>query len=334
MVPESLKFLVSVTKETGALPERRIEAFEQGLLLLAREPDEDRRFGTTAGRLSASERLAICARGAAALTLSGRSAVRIDHGLAGPDEASLAELTGGRELDRHVAVERRIEVDEQALREALGSAVLTAAGGQGRLAFAQAAYGEFLTARWLADGGLSTEQRRPLLISTVTERVVPQLHEVATWLAGLSPAFHRELLEADPLVLLRAEPGGLDDSEKAQVIDALLAGVRRYEIERWDRRMRGNYSALAHPAISEQLSSVIIDGTEDPTVREVACDLAAACEVTILGDRSAHSCSTGRPMSNFAPPPSRRCGHSPRRSNWGCSGQSPWSGRGRTSTTS
>lgn len=285
MVPESLKFLVSIIKETGALPERRDEAFEQGLLLLAHEPDEDRRLGVTGGGLSASERLAICARAAAAITLSGRSAVRIDQGLVGPDEASIAELTGGRELDRHVAVERRIEVDEKALREALGSAILTTAGGQGRLAFAQASYGEFLTARWLADEGLSPEQRRALLFSAVTERVVPQLHEVATWLAGLSPDFHRELLEADPLVLLRAEPSGLDDGEKARVIDALFAGVRRFEIERWDRRMRGNYSALSHPAIAEQLASVIADGAEEPTVREVACDLAAACEVTVLGDQ-------------------------------------------------
>ena len=285
MVPESLKFLLSVTKESGALPERRVEAFEQGLLLLAQEPDEDRRTGATAGRHSASERLAICARVAGALTLSGRSSIRTGQGAVGPDEASLAELTGGRELDRHVAVERQIEVDEQALREALGSGILTAAGAEGRVAFAQASYAEFLTARWLADGGLSAEQRRALLFSAIQERVVPQLHEVATWLAGLCPDFHRELLESDPLVLLRAEPGGLDDGEKARVIDALFAGVRRLEIERWDRRMKENYAALRHPAIADQLAAVIFDATEEPTAREVGCDLAAACEVTALGER-------------------------------------------------
>jgi hypothetical protein len=285
MVPESLKFLLSATKESGAPPERRVEAFEQGLLLLAQEPDEDRRAGAAAGRLSASERLAICARVAGALTLSGRSSIRTGQGAVGPDEASLAELTGGRELDRHVAVARHIEVDEQALREALGSGIVTAAGAQDRVAFAQASYAEFLTARWLADGGLSAEQRRALLFSAIQGTVVPQLREVATWLAGLSPDFHRELLELDPLVLLRAEPGGLDDGEKARVIDALFAGVRRLEIERWDRRMKENYAALRHPAIADQLAAVIFDAAEDPTAREVACDLAAACEVIALGER-------------------------------------------------
>lgn len=285
MVPESLKFLIGVTKESGRLPERRVEAFEQGLRLLAQEPDEDRRDGVTAGRLSASERLAICARVAAALTLSGRSAVRVDQGPTGPDEASLAELTGGREIDGHVAVERRIDVDEAALKEALGSAILTAAGGQGRLAFAQASYGEFLTARWLADGGLSNEQRRALLFSTAEERVVPQLHEVATWLASLSTEFHQELLDRDPLVLMRAEPGGLDEGEKARVIDALFAGVRSFQIERWDRRMKDNYPALDHQAIAEQLASVILDAAEVQTAREVGCDLAAACEVATLGEQ-------------------------------------------------
>jgi hypothetical protein len=287
MVPESLKFLLSVVKESGSLPERRVDAFEEGLVLLAREPDEDRRDGETAGRLSASERIAICARVAASLTLSGRSAIRIDEGRSGPDEASLAELTGGREVDHHVAAERQIDIDERALKEALGTAILTAAGAQKRLGFAQASYAEFLTARWLADGGLSAKQRQVLLFSSVGDKVVPQLHEVATWLASLSAEFHRELLVRDPLVLLRSEPGGLDDSERALVIDALFAGVRSLEIDRWDRPTRKNYAALTHPEIGAQLRAVIFDESEDLRAREVACDVVAACEVDALGDELA-----------------------------------------------
>lgn len=285
MVPESLRFLLDVAQEHGSVPRSRAEAFEQGLRLLAREPDEDRRDGETKGSLSATGRLAVCARVAAGLTLSGRSAVRTDEGPAGPDEASLTQLAGGREEDRRTGATTKINVSEEILKEALGTAILTAAGGSNRLRFAQASYAEYLTARWLADGGLSVEQRRSLLFSSGDERqrIVPQLHEVATWLAVLSDEFHAELLSDDPAVLLRAEPAGLDAAERERLIDALFVGVRSLEVDRWDRRMRNNFHLLHHPSLASQLRAVIFDVAEEPQVRQVACDIAAACELAQLG---------------------------------------------------
>jgi hypothetical protein len=282
MVPETLNFLLIVAGETGALPPSRREAFEQGLLLLAREPDEERRDERTRGRLSAGARLAICARVAGAMNLSGRSAVRIDDRPPGPDDTTLAELSGGREEDSSSGVPTRIEIDEPAVREAIGTGILSAAG-PGRLGFGQASYAEFLSARWLAAGALSAEQRRGLLFSEDSgqARVVPQLHEVASWLASLSAEFHVELLRLDPMVLLRSEPGGLDATERERLVDALLVAIAGFEIDRWDRRIRGNYPALAHPGLAEQLRAVIGDGGADPQARQVACDIAGACG---LGD--------------------------------------------------
>jgi hypothetical protein len=284
MVPEALNFLLDVAEESGTVPASRREAFEQGLALLSREPDEERRDEQAGGKLSAGGRLAICARVAATLMLSGRSAVRIDGRPPGPDDATLPQLSGGREEDRLTAIPTKIEVDERALREALGTGVLTAAG-PGRLAFAQASYAEFLTARWLAEGALSVGQRRSLLFSEGGERarVVPQLQEVASWLATLSPSFHAELMALDPMVLLRAEPINLDGTERERLVDALLAGIRSLEIERWDRRIRSHYRALGHCSLAEQLRVVICDPDDDPQTRQVACDIAKACELTELG---------------------------------------------------
>lgn len=284
MVPESLRFLLDVAQEHGSVPRSRAEAFEQGLRLLAREPDEDRRDGETKGSLSATGRLAVCARIAATLTLSGRSAVRTDEGPAGPDEASLAQFAGGREEDRHTGATTKINVSEDTLKEVLGTAILTAAGGSNRLRFAQASYAEYLTARWLADGGLSVQQRRSLLFSGgERQRIVPQLHEVATWLAVLSDEFHAELLSDDPAVLLRAEPAGLDATERERLIDALFVGIRSLEVDRWDRRMRNNFHLLNHPSLASRLRAVIFDAAEEAQVRQVACDIAAACELAQLG---------------------------------------------------
>jgi hypothetical protein len=278
MVPESLNFLLDAAENTGSAPASRIDAFEQGLQLLARERDEDRRDPQAGGRLTPTGRLAICARVASALLLSGRSAVRIDDRQPGLDDAALPQLSGGQERDQGTAIPTSIEVTQDALRESLGTGVLTAAGN-GRLAFAQASYAEFLTARWLAGGGLTQAQRRGLLFFDIGGRlrVVPQLREIAVWLAGISAEFHRELLENDPGVLLRADPAGLDDAERERLIEALFAGVRSMELDRWDRRIRAGYPKLRHRALVTQLRSVVLDTSEDTRVRQVACDIVGAC---------------------------------------------------------
>ena len=113
-------------------------------------------------------------------------------------------------------------------------------------------------------------------------RVVPQLREVAAWLARFSASFRERLLGTDPKVLLRADPASLAEAEREVLVEALLGGVRSMEIERWDRRMRSNYTALRHPSLLPQLRSAILGTGEEPFVRQVACDVAGACELDEL----------------------------------------------------
>jgi hypothetical protein len=277
MVPESLKFLLGILREGGTIPPRRSEAFEQGLELLCREPDEDRRTG----QASPSSRMAISARIAAATLLSGRSVIRTAPGSSGPDEAALAELVGGREVDRHVGVERSLDIDEAALEDALGTAIFSGAG-PGRSRFAQASHSEFLAARWIADGGLSTRQRDDLLFAAASGKLVPQLREVAVSLAELSAGFEATLLDRDPLVLLRSEPRGLDNGGRERAVEALMEGARELAVDRWDNRLRRSFSSLAFPGIVDLLRSIVGDGSDSPWARQIACDLAAGCGLVAL----------------------------------------------------
>ncbi len=277
MVPESLKFLLGIHRESGSFPTRRSDAFEQGLELLCREPDEDRRIGQT----SPSSRMAVSARVAAATMLSGRSVIRTAPGPPGPDEATLAELVGGREIDRHVGVERKLDIDEAALEDALGTAIFAGAGA-GRSRFAQTSHSEFLAARWIADGGLSTRQRDDLLFGGATGKLVPQLREVAVSLAELSPEFEATLLDRDPLVLLRSEPRGLDNGGRERAVEALMEGARDLAVDRWDRRLRRTFSSLSFPGLVDLLGSILADGTDSPWARQIACDLAAGCGLVAL----------------------------------------------------
>jgi hypothetical protein len=283
MIPESLNFLLDVAQDEGDLPADRGDAYERGLLLLASEPDEDRRTGETAGQLSSSARLALASRIAAALVLSGRTSVRMDQRRPKPDEAGVAQFEGGSELDPVPAVPTKVAATADGLLESLNTAVFSSHGETNR-GFGQASYAEFLCARWLAKGRLTGDQIDDLLFMDTGGRlrVVPQLREVATWLANVSGEFFAQLLERDPTVLLRADPAGLDAEGRRRLVDALIAGVGSYEVDRWDRRMRAMYPRLVHPGLSQQLRDVIVDPNAPTRARQVACDVAGACELASL----------------------------------------------------
>lgn len=283
MIPESLNFLLDCTSRDGHLPESRADAYASGLLALVEEGDEDRRHDGEGEVQGAGARLALASRIAAALVLSGRSAVRIDGVPPAPDDATPAQLAGGYELDREAAIPPKVEASAANLVDVLRTSLFTG-HGEGLFGFAQASYGQFLCASWLATGPLSRAQVENLLFSASDAglRVVPQLREVATWLAAIDESFFRRLLDLDPTVLLRADPIGLDDDGRRRLVDALLAGVGNYEVERWDRRQREGYRRLAHPGLVEQLRAVIFDSAADSFVRQVACDVAGACELLTL----------------------------------------------------
>jgi hypothetical protein len=282
MVPESLNFLLDVAEETGDLPTSRTEAYEQGLRLLVREPDEDRREEER-DRLPSTQRLALASRIAAALVLSGRTSVRLDERPVGSDQASVAQFAGGSETDRVTALPVAVDATVANLTEVLHTALFTSHGERGH-GFGQASYAEFLCARWLACGGLAPGQLEQLLFMESAEglRVIPQLNEVAAWLADQDSIFSARLLECDPSVLLRAEPVNLDEGGRRQLVDALIAGIISHDVDRWDRRMRAKYPALRHPGLAAQLGAVIGDRDANSRARQVACDVAGACSLQAL----------------------------------------------------
>jgi hypothetical protein len=319
MIPESLEFLLDAAARTGELPASRAEAFGKGLLLLAEEADEDRRRDRDEATIrGAGARLALAKRIAGALVLSGRVAARVDGDEPGVDDAAVAKLTGGHELDREAAIPIEVEASAENLRAVLGTSIFTG-HGVGRIGFAQASYAEYLCAAWLADGALSTQQVEDLLFTDVGGRlrVVPQLHEVASWLAALDKDFLGRLLEQDPVVLLRAEPDGLDAGGRRRLVDALLTAAGDYEVERFDRRRDAIYPRLDHPGLADQLRAVILDPDVSSPARQVACDIAGACRLEPLesdlvdlaldsdADLQVRGAALGA-LRRFAGPPARR----------------------------
>jgi hypothetical protein len=93
--PLTLRLLLGVAGDQGELPASAAELYRRGCTLLVQEPDENRRQGSTMGRLDVPQRAAVASRIAAATILTGRSAVvtQLDSE-ASADDARLEDLAG------------------------------------------------------------------------------------------------------------------------------------------------------------------------------------------------------------------------------------------------
>ncbi len=285
--PLTLRFLLAAAKSGGGLPDSITHLYFGGCKLLLEEPDEDRRSGSVAGTLSVSQRVAIAGRIAGAVMFSGCSGVLVDAAtLPSADDVALDALVGGRETTDTAATDT-FAANEQAVRETLGTGLFSVRGN-GRMGFAHQTFAEFLAARYLA-ARMSKEQVLELLTlhESGARRVIPQLREIATWLATLSPELFDELLPADPDVLLRGDLALVSDERRMALVEALLLAAETETLDRWDRRIRGNLRVLAHPDLANQVVAVLFDPTAAPAGRELAAELAGACGLLGLADRMA-----------------------------------------------
>ncbi|HVR10009.1 MAG TPA: hypothetical protein VMW75_18335, partial [Thermoanaerobaculia bacterium] len=276
--PITLKPLLEAFRDRRELPATRMAAFEQGALLLARESSDSRNDSGAAGRLQADERVAVAGRIAALLVLCRRNfiapAAPVDADAIAAGALPAAAIEGGTEpVD-----DRQIEVDREAAAEVLASGLFS----DGR-AFVHLAISDYLAARHLLAHGLPSETLFRLVVDARC-KVVPQLAELAGWLAAMQPEVRRLLVDTDPQALLRSDLGAADAAEKAAVTDSLLRGFARGELAEIDPHQVRDYHKLRHPTLGAQLAPFIRDRALDVLTRRFAIDVAGACQVAELQD--------------------------------------------------
>ena len=284
--PVTLDFLMGSYRATGGFPTRQADLYQEGCRWLCEERNSNRRVGSgRTGKLTPDQRLIVAARIAAVTVFSNKYAVWTGAQPVAQNEedvlmrtlASGTESVGGDEFS----------VDEDAVREVLGTGLFSARGPE-RLGWAHQTYAEFLAARYLMQSGVVAEKAMSLLIHPGDEegRLVPQLHEAAAWLAGMSPEVFRSLTEADPEVLLRSDVASTDKEDKATLVKTML---RLYDEERlldagWAPRDR--YKRLEHPDLADQLRPYVGDNSKSLSARRVALDIAEACKLRALQDEA------------------------------------------------
>lgn len=279
--PITLKFLLSVFDKLGTLPATQSELYEQGCTMLASETNPDRVSAKQLGKLTASQRLAVASRIAAATTFSKRPTVRIPFAVepASGDHLALSDIVGGNET----AESGNFLISEEVVEEVLGSGLFRGVGA-GVVVFAHQTYSEFLAARFLCNCQIKLNQKLNLLQETDygRGRVYPQLAEVAVWLAAMDSEVFRVILRDDPKVLLRTDANILTEEWRSELSQRLL---ERYAVDAINEDPWEDfelYPKLKHKELPSQLKPVIEDRTSAESARLFAIHLANVNGITQL----------------------------------------------------
>ncbi len=276
--PITLKLLLGLYRQQKQLPSSQVELYQQGCLQLCEEFNDDRRDAGFTGQLSPKKRMIVAGRIAAVMLFSNRSAVwkSPDYGQMPSSDIPLSDLY----IDKEKADEQDFDVNEACIREVFAiTGLFSASGSNHRIGFAHRTYAEFLASWYLKQHNLKLEQIKNLIIHP-DNRVVPQLHETAAWLASMIPDVFQEIAKTDPDVLLRGDISTATDADKAVITKSLL---KAYDQARLPYCYRlSEYQHLNHSGLEAQLQDYIANSTKHESSRLVAIDIARACSIKAI----------------------------------------------------
>lgn len=275
--PITLDFLLKIYQKDGQFPATKKELYYEGCRNLCDENNRRRRNAGFKGDLDTDERMMIAGRIAAVTLFANRAAIWVGSGNATANkDVAIRELCGSETLNG-----REFRVTEAAVCEVLKITSLFSSYGNehDRFCFTHQTYAEFLAAWYLAQRPMTLAQRMSLLQHPADpdKKLVPQLHEVAAWLASLLPDVFREIVETDPDVMLQSDVATADQEGCAALVESLLRLHNEekllYEPRSW------LYQKLKSRDLVAQIQPYISDITKSVDARYVAIDIARACQL-------------------------------------------------------
>lgn len=276
--PITLRMLLDLAKADKALGKNREEIYAAGCELLCRDTHQANRAKARL-ETTAQQRFEHAAYVAAAGVLANRYLI-----FGSCDKRSVEEtgVIAGLDLAGYWVTGngQRRELDRTALEQTLQTGLFESQPN-GFHTWRHQSYAEFLAARHLQERKLPVEQYAALLCDTATgcQRIWPQLEETACWLVTLVPALFQRLVVENADVFLRCDPARLGSNERKAIVRGYLGQVRRDEARTpvWNERVRLN--RLAYDGIQQDLEPVIRNTCESWIVRDLAMDIARACEL-------------------------------------------------------
>jgi hypothetical protein len=155
--------------------------------------------------------------------------------------------------------------------------------GSNRYSFQSQVHQEWLAADWLNAQKLDTSRLRMLFGTEIDGqwRVFPNLRSVAAWLARVDEGFRQLLRQHDPLTLLWLDAASLPDSERKEIITALLEATDKAKVV--DPAIRqAHLISLHHPRIADQLRQWLSRTDVDEASHQLALEIAEKTHSTAL----------------------------------------------------
>ena len=277
--PITLEFLIKTYRSyDGKFPpnQRLHELYLEGCLWLCEERNKSRISSKLKGNLKRQQRLIVAARIAAITIFGNKFAIWTGIQSDVPDDDVLIEKIchGTESVDG-----REFEINEEAVEEVLDTGLFSSRGELSRMGWAHQTYAEFLAAWYLRQRQIELSQILKLIVhpDDSDSKIIPQLHETAAWLAGMLPKVFREVMKTDPDVLLQSDVATVSDADKASLVESLL---RLHNEEKLTHQYHTwLYQNLNHPKLLDQLQPYICDSTKSINAKNIAIDIAEACNV-------------------------------------------------------
>lgn len=207
--PVTLSLLRTLFQRHSDLPRSRWELYQRALKTLCVVPNERLREKGLLPLPDEIQQLECAATLASIVAFSGRSVI----------------ATGPLTDDRACIRIADVFPDERARRLAdtltRHTPLFHPAGSGGTFAFTHRTYAEFL-AVWLTEQRGVPDDEVLELVRGADGKVIPELAEVAGWLAARRPAVMDALIESEPEVLLHGDPAHLDEDLQLRILAGAL----------------------------------------------------------------------------------------------------------------
>ncbi|MDP8285693.1 MAG: HEAT repeat domain-containing protein, partial [Candidatus Electryonea clarkiae] len=294
--PDTFKMLINLYREHGGkLPDNKVEIHNEGLLLKCEETNISRKASGDIGKYEPEVRRDIASFIASMTLLSNRQNISFDR---------VSSINASSDIYARLMIAElnfsnsSIQiVDSNNINDTIKYSKLFTPSGTNCFRFNQRTHWEFLTARFLNLSNLSLEQRLKLLTNRVDDqiKIVPQLAEVASWLASMDRDFFNILLELEPKIILRSDVGTIKRN-RYQLLKKLLEEFANGNLTDPDYSLRHHYKKLNCEGIGNLLAKYLEDITQGIEVRLQAIFIADACKVvdiqellaTIVFDKDQH----------------------------------------------
>ncbi len=273
--PQGLLGLLEQFQQSGrkSLCDSYSQAIEDQIASQCRLTDSPDDTGRWAAALNDIDwRRRVAGRLAAAMIWSGKSRLNLRLTTSSSEFLTAQDFKDHTELweNSHKSIQER-DLDALVHKSCLLRRLLDDAAW----VFGSQVHQEFLAAEWLAAQNLD-EPRFKQLFGREDKgrwRVQPALGAVAAWLAGRNKPFRQIVLKHDPLVLLRIDGARIPDSERSEIVEALLEATEQIGV--LDPAIRqAHLASLAHSRLHAQIERWLRRSDVCEASKELAIEIA------------------------------------------------------------